>query len=71
VLAFALATDYEVFVIARIKEAHDHGLPDREAIALGIERTGRVRTPRIVGTAVVMRFTLGFAQPRRRRAAMS
>jgi uncharacterized membrane protein YdfJ with MMPL/SSD domain len=44
VLAFALATDYEVFVIARIKEAHDQGLPDREAIALGIERTGRIVT---------------------------
>ena len=44
VLAFALATDYEVFVIARIKEAHDQGLPDREAIALGIERTGRIIT---------------------------
>jgi RND superfamily putative drug exporter len=44
VVAFALATDYEVFVIARIKEAHDHGLPDRQAIALGIERTGRIIT---------------------------
>jgi uncharacterized membrane protein YdfJ with MMPL/SSD domain len=44
VLAFALATDYEVFVLARIKEAHDAGLPDREAIALGIERTGRIIT---------------------------
>jgi uncharacterized membrane protein YdfJ with MMPL/SSD domain len=44
VLAFALATDYEVFVLARIKEAHDHGLPNREAIALGIERTGRIVT---------------------------
>jgi len=44
VLAFALATDYEVFVLARIKEAHDSGLPDREAIALGIERTGRLVT---------------------------
>jgi uncharacterized membrane protein YdfJ with MMPL/SSD domain len=44
VLAFALATDYEVFVLARIKEAHDRGLPNRQAIALGIERTGRVIT---------------------------
>ncbi len=44
VLAFALATDYEVFVLARIKEAHDSGLPNRAAIALGIERTGRVVT---------------------------
>lgn len=44
VLAFALATDYEVFVIARIKEAHEQGLPNREAIAHGIERTGRLVT---------------------------
>jgi RND superfamily putative drug exporter len=44
VLAFALSTDYEVFVLARIKEAHDRGLPNREAIALGIERTGRIVT---------------------------
>ncbi len=44
VVAFALATDYEVFVLARVKEAHDHGLPTREAIALGIERTGRIIT---------------------------
>ena len=44
VTAFALATDYEVFVLGRIKEAHDHGLPDRDAIALGIERTGRIVT---------------------------
>jgi uncharacterized membrane protein YdfJ with MMPL/SSD domain len=42
--ALALATDYEVFVIARIKEAHDQGLENREAIALGIERTGRIIT---------------------------
>ncbi len=44
VLAFALATDYEVFVIARIKEAHDDGLSNNEAIALGLERTGRIVT---------------------------
>jgi uncharacterized membrane protein YdfJ with MMPL/SSD domain len=44
VVTFALATDYEVFVLARIKEAHDQGLPTREAIALGIERTGRIIT---------------------------
>lgn len=44
VLAFALATDYEVFVLARIKEAHDDGLENRAAIALGVERTGRIVT---------------------------
>jgi uncharacterized membrane protein YdfJ with MMPL/SSD domain len=44
VVAFALATDYEVFVLARIKEAHDDGLETHEAITLGIERTGRIIT---------------------------
>ncbi len=44
VVAFALATDYEVFVLARIKEAHDQGMSNREAIAVGIERTGRIIT---------------------------
>ncbi|HEV7640849.1 MAG TPA: MMPL family transporter [Gaiellaceae bacterium] len=43
-IAFGLATDYGVFLLARIKEAHDAGLPNREAVALGLERTGRVVT---------------------------
>lgn len=43
-ITFALATDYEVFVLARIKEAHDLGLANRDAIAVGIERTGRIVT---------------------------
>ncbi len=44
ILAFALSTDYGVFLFARIKEAHDSGLPTREAIAHGLERTGRLIT---------------------------
>lgn len=44
VLAFALATDYEVLVLGRIKEAHDDGLDNHAAIALGVERTGRIVT---------------------------
>jgi RND superfamily putative drug exporter len=44
VVAFALATDYEVFVLARVKEAHERGLANRDAIVLGIERTGRIVT---------------------------
>ncbi|MHB2000603.1 MAG: MMPL family transporter [Solirubrobacteraceae bacterium] len=44
VLTFALATDYEVFVLARVKEAHDAGLENRAAIVLGVERTGRIVT---------------------------
>lgn len=41
---FGIATDYGIFLLARIKEAHDSGAPDREAIALGLERTGRIVT---------------------------
>ncbi len=44
VVVFALSTDYEVFVLGRIKEAHDAGLENREAVAFGIERTGRLIT---------------------------
>jgi RND superfamily putative drug exporter len=43
-IAFGLATDYGVFLLARIREAHDSGLENREAVALGLERTGRVVT---------------------------
>jgi RND superfamily putative drug exporter len=44
VVVFALSTDYEVFVLGRIKEARDSGLGNREAVALGMERTGRLIT---------------------------
>jgi RND superfamily putative drug exporter len=44
VVAFALSTDYGVFLLARIKEAHDDGLPTRAAIVHGLERTGRLIT---------------------------
>jgi RND superfamily putative drug exporter len=43
-IGFGLATDYGVFLLARIKEAHDAGAPDSEAVALGLERTGRIVT---------------------------
>jgi uncharacterized membrane protein YdfJ with MMPL/SSD domain len=42
--AIALATDYGVFLLSRIREAHESGLSNREAVALGLERTGRVVT---------------------------
>jgi RND superfamily putative drug exporter len=44
VVAFALSTDYGVFLFSRIKEAHDGGLPARTAVAHGLERTGRIVT---------------------------
>ena len=43
-IAFGLATDYGVFLLTRIKEAKDSGLPNREAVAIGLERTGRIVT---------------------------
>ena len=43
-IGFGLATDYGVFLLARIKEAHDAGEPNSEAVALGLERTGRIVT---------------------------
>jgi RND superfamily putative drug exporter len=44
VIAFGLATDYGVFLLSRIKEAHDAGRDDRDAVAFGVERTGRIVT---------------------------
>ena len=43
-LAFGLSTDYGVFLLGRIKEARDRGADDREAVAIGLERTGRIVT---------------------------
>jgi len=43
-VAFALSTDYAVFLLTRIKEARDSGLSNTEAVALGLERTGRIVT---------------------------
>ena len=43
-LAFGLSTDYGVFLLSRIKEARDHGVDNSEAVAVGLERTGRIVT---------------------------
>lgn len=43
-VAFALSTDYGVFLLARIKEFHDAGEPNEEAVAHGLQRTGRIIT---------------------------
>ncbi|HET8750922.1 MAG TPA: MMPL family transporter [Gaiellaceae bacterium] len=42
--AFGLATDYGVFLLSRIKEAYDSGIPNDRAVAIGLERTGRIVT---------------------------
>jgi RND superfamily putative drug exporter len=42
--AFGLSTDYGVFLLTRIKEARDAGAGERESVAIGLERTGRIVT---------------------------
>ena len=51
---FGLSTDYGVFLLARIKEAHDGGLSNSEAVAVGLERTGRIVTAAAVLFAVAV-----------------
>ena len=41
-IAFGLSMDYELFVISRIKELHDAGVPNADAVTGGLARTGRI-----------------------------
>jgi uncharacterized membrane protein YdfJ with MMPL/SSD domain len=53
-LVFALSTDYGVFLLGRIKEARDSGESDRDAVATGLARTGRVVTAAAILLAVAI-----------------
>jgi len=50
VVLFGLSMDYNVFVVSRIKEGHDHGLGTRLAVAHGIRATAGV----VTSAAVIM-----------------
>ncbi|RZI88433.1 MAG: MMPL family transporter, partial [Microbacterium sp.] len=41
-VAFALATDYAVLVMARVKELRDSGMSNEDAVAHGVAKTGRI-----------------------------
>ena len=41
-IGFGLSMDYEVFVLSRIKEQHDEGASDADAVVTGLTRTGRI-----------------------------
>lgn len=41
---FGLAMDYEVFLLARIKELYDDGLSNDDAVRYGLQRSGRIIT---------------------------
>jgi uncharacterized membrane protein YdfJ with MMPL/SSD domain len=53
-VVFGLSTDYGVFLLSRIKEAHDSGIPNSEAVAVGLERTGRTVTAAAVLFAIAI-----------------
>ena len=50
VVLFGLSMDYHVFVVSRIREAVDRGMPNREAVAHGITSSAGV----VTSAAVVM-----------------
>ena len=52
---FGLAMDYEVFLLSRIKEFHDRGKPNNEAVRLGLQRSGRI----ITSAAAIMVVVFG------------
>jgi RND superfamily putative drug exporter len=49
-ILFGLSTDYEVFLMSRIREEHVHGLKTRQAVDHGIAAIGRV----VVAAALIM-----------------
>ena len=52
-IAFGLSMDYEVFLLSRIKEEHDHGADNMHSVAIGLERTGRIVTAAALLISVV------------------
>ncbi|MFL6226019.1 MAG: MMPL family transporter [Actinomycetes bacterium] len=58
VFAFGLSMDYEVFLMSRIKEAWDQTGDNDLAVALGLQRTGRIVTS---AAALIVIVFLGFA----------
>ncbi|WP_369031782.1 MMPL family transporter [Streptomyces adonidis] len=62
-IAFGLAMDYELFILARMREARAQSGDDREAVVTGLRRSGRVVTCAALLLAVVFGafMTGGFA----------
>ena len=53
VVTFGLSMDYEVFLLSRIKEEHDAGRTNVDAVATGLQRSARIITSAAVLLAVV------------------
>jgi RND superfamily putative drug exporter len=53
IVAFGLSMDYEVFLLSRIKEEHDAGKNNVDAVALGLQKSARIITAAAFILAVV------------------
>ena len=53
VVAFGLSMDYEVFLLSRIKEEHDAGKSNVDAVALGLQKSARIITAAALILAIV------------------
>jgi len=53
-IAFGLSMDYEVFLLSRIKELFDKSGDNRQAVALGLQRTGQLITSAALLQALVV-----------------
>src|SRR5215208_5145293 len=49
-MLFGLSMDYEVFLVSRMREFWDEGCTNEEAVAHGLERTGRI----VTAAAIIM-----------------
>ena len=58
IFAFGLSMDYEVFLLSRIKEVHDETGDNDLAVAVGLQRSGRIITS---AAALIVIVFAGFA----------
>jgi len=54
---FGLSMDYEVFLLSRVKEAHDAGADTVTSVIQGLERSGRIITS---AASIVVLVSLSF-----------
>jgi RND superfamily putative drug exporter len=53
VVTFGLSMDYELFLLSRIKEEHEAGKSNTEAVATGLQRSARIITAAALLLAIV------------------
>ena len=53
IVAFGLSMDYELFLLSRIKEEHDHGSDTVTSVSSGLQKSGRIITAAAILIAIV------------------